>query len=161
MPLSPSPGSSRAPKRSCKRRPLPLSTSNVHEDLQGFIRASVHLTGVQALDEELSRQLLERLRSDPVGNVLPELIAEFRSIELGGGDIHGAITDRVMQSPTLGPLAKAITLLWYTSAFKAGNEWSFDTARQYFGALMWPAIGAHPPALSGGYFGYWRYPPEH
>jgi hypothetical protein len=30
----------------------------------------------------------------------------------------------------------------------------------YFGALLWPVIGAHPPGLSGGYFGHWRYLPD-
>ena len=30
----------------------------------------------------------------------------------------------------------------------------------YFDALMWSVIGAHPPGLSDGYYGHWRYPPD-
>jgi hypothetical protein len=36
----------------------------------------------------------------------------------------------------------------------------FGSPEQYFRGMMWSVIRAHPPALSGGYFGYWRYPPE-
>ena len=28
------------------------------------------------------------------------------------------------------------------------------------GTLVWDAIGAHPPTLSNGYYGHWKYPPE-
>ena len=34
------------------------------------------------------------------------------------------------------------------------------TAEDHFEALMWRVLQAHPPALSGGYFGHWHYPPE-
>lgn len=35
-----------------------------------------------------------------------------------------------------------------------------DEELDYFEAAVWRVIQAHPPALSGGYFGYWHYPPE-
>ena len=34
------------------------------------------------------------------------------------------------------------------------------TTEDHFEALMWRVIQAHPPALSGGYFGHWHYSPE-
>jgi hypothetical protein len=34
------------------------------------------------------------------------------------------------------------------------------SADQYYRALVWEAIGAHPPTLSNGYYGHWKYPPE-
>ena len=30
----------------------------------------------------------------------------------------------------------------------------------YFAGLFWRVIEAHPPGLSGGYFGHWTYPPD-
>lgn len=30
----------------------------------------------------------------------------------------------------------------------------------HFEALIWRVVQAHPPALSGGYYGHWHYPPE-
>ncbi|MFN0007223.1 MAG: hypothetical protein ACKVXR_04885 [Planctomycetota bacterium] len=128
--------------------------------LHDFLCLSRHLAGVDALDEELAAELMDRVIQEPAGIGLPRLLAEFRAIESVGGDVSAGIANRIMGSTELAPLAQQITLLWYTSGFEAGGQWRFGTPRQYFGALMWPIIGAHPPALSGGYFGYWKYPPE-
>lgn len=35
-----------------------------------------------------------------------------------------------------------------------------DTPENHFESLMWRAALAHSPALSGGYFGHWSYPPD-
>jgi hypothetical protein len=128
--------------------------------LPQFLELSRHLTGVEPLDEDLGAELLARVTGGPLGATLPGLLAEFEAVRAGGGDIVDGISRRIMGVEALAALAQQITLLWYTSAFEAGGGWQFGTPRQYFGALMWPIIGAHPPALSGGYFGYWKYPPE-
>jgi hypothetical protein len=67
-----------------------------------------------------------------------------------------------MGDTNLGPLAREIIVLWFTSAFfsEDGKTSTFDTPAQYFSALMWSAMHAHPPGLSGGYFGHWKYPPD-
>jgi hypothetical protein len=36
----------------------------------------------------------------------------------------------------------------------------YGTPEEYFSGLAWQIIGAHPPGLSGGYFGHWRYRPD-
>ena len=36
----------------------------------------------------------------------------------------------------------------------------YGTPEEYFSGLAWKIIGAHPPGLSGGYFGHWRYRPD-
>jgi len=128
--------------------------------LPQFLELSRHLTGVETLDEGLGAELLARVTSGPLGASLTGLLVEFQAIRAAGGDIAEGITRRIMGVEALAALAQQITLLWYTSAFEAAGGWQFGTPRQYFGALMWPIIGAHPPALSGGYFGYWKYPPE-
>ena len=42
----------------------------------------------------------------------------------------------------------------------AAGDWEMVSADQYYRALVWDAIGAHPPTLSNGYYGHWKYPPE-
>lgn len=128
--------------------------------LQTFHMLSRELTGVGELDEAMGAELFSRLASAPVGAALPSLLDEFRAILAGGGDVQTEIGRRIIANETLAPVAQQIILLWYTSAFLIENKWQFGTPRQYFSSLMWPIIGAHPPALSGGYFGYWKYPPE-
>lgn len=59
-------------------------------------------------------------------------------------------------------LLKEIILLWYTGF--PSNESLTKIAKVglegYFESLLWKVIRAHPPGLSGGYFGHWHYPPE-
>lgn len=129
-------------------------------DLPAFLALSRALTGVDELDPSLAGELLARIRAASEAARLPDLLARFGAILAGGGDPTAGIDAGIMAAAELAPLARQITLLWYTSAFESAGRWTFGTPRQYFGALLWPIIGAHPPALSGGYFGYWKYPPE-
>ena len=65
---------------------------------------------------------------------------------------------------------KGIVFLWYTSECLTWtsaknnildkNRENNPTEEEYYSALLWRAIRAHPPALSGGYYGYWKYEPE-
>jgi hypothetical protein len=67
---------------------------------------------------------------------------------------------------TVGAAGKELVHLWFVGApgpvpGPTGlNDQPYLTAETYFGALLWPVIGAHPPGLSGGYFGHWRYLPD-
>jgi len=55
---------------------------------------------------------------------------------------------------TTGAAGKELVHLWFVGAPGPvnNNDQAYLTAETYFGALLWPVIGAHPPGLSGGYF---------
>jgi hypothetical protein len=70
----------------------------------------------------------------------------------------------------LAGVARAITFFLYVGVLPdaEGQELSAESSTKliirepsdYFESLIWRVIQAHPPALSGGYFGHWFYPPE-
>lgn len=151
--------------------------------LEDFIALSSILIGTRNPDRELAQEYLDRLLAVPVGGDpmlkrVEALLNIFREIRDGGGDLEEGVRQRIINNDAVSPIARQIIYLWYTSAFlvrsvKPDTAVNLDTGRpdtsttlqfgtpeQYFRGLMWSVIRAHPPALSGGYFGYWRYPPE-
>jgi hypothetical protein len=60
---------------------------------------------------------------------------------------------------SLRELAKTIIVLWYTGDLLNTRETDMP-AEHYFSGQIWSVARAHPPALSGGYFGHWTYPPD-
>lgn len=151
--------------------------------LDDFLELSSVLTNEQGLDRGLAEKYLERLLKAPVEGEamrdrLEALLNVFREIRAGGGDIVEGVRARIINNAALSPLARQIIFLWYTSAFlvrskkpdsianletgrpDSSTTLQFGSPEQYFRGMMWSVIRAHPPALSGGYFGYWKYPPE-
>ena len=128
--------------------------------LAGFVALSRYLTGAD-IASDLAAAYLARVKAERFGTRIEPLIALFRSLERSSTDLESDVRSQIIQSSEHGPLAQQVMLLWYTSAFEDSSQWKFGTPDQHFRALIWPVIGAHPPALSGGYFGYWKYPPEH
>ena len=149
--------------------------------LDDFIALSSVLIGEQNLNRELAQKYLDRLLAvsvvgDPMPKRVEALLNAFR--EISKGDLEEGVRQQIMNNDTLSPLARQIIYLWYTSAFlvrsvkpdmpvnletgrpDTSTTLQFGSAEEYFRGLIWSAIRAHPPALSGGYFGYWRYPPE-
>jgi hypothetical protein len=120
-----------------------------------FLGLSEALTGRSLLNRDLADAYLERVRASPDGANLDKLLAEYESILKAGGDIHAAITTRIMGRDELRKVATVILLLWYFGDYGVGGP-----AEHYFQGLFWTIISAHPPALSGGYFGHWMYPPD-
>lgn len=127
-----------------------------------FLRVSHGLTGCGELSATLSDSYFARLTStESERRELSELLATF-------GDLvqHGASDGEAAAKLTGGStatLVRRILVLWYTGAvLDANDKLNYDERdpTPWFAALMWRAMGAHPPGLSGGYFGYWRYPPE-
>jgi hypothetical protein len=137
-----------------------------------FDRLSRVLTGAQRLARDLVQLHLERLRGDPdAAQKLDMLLETFAGRAENPAFNEERFREEIAPDPILGPLVRRIVVLWLTGALPKVDwvamlklEQSLDyqegNPRPYFGALLWPAIGAHPPGLSGGYFGYWRYPPE-
>jgi len=124
----------------------------------------LHLSRVlaaQELDVHLAEQYLERVR-DAAGADLDTLLDRFQARVKAGDDPVKIVKDRLLPDPKLGPLAKTILLLWYIGGIQnpGSGDWEMTSADHYYRALVWTAIGAHPPTLSNGYFGHWKYPPE-
>ncbi len=151
--------------------------------LDDFIALSSVLIGERKPDRELAQEYLDRLLAapvagDPMLKRVQVLLNKFREIRDGGGDIDEGVRQRIINDDALSPVARQIIYLWYTSAFlvrsvkpdmmvnletgrpDTSTTLQFGSPEQYFRGLIWSVIRAHPPALSGGYFGYWRYPPE-
>jgi hypothetical protein len=132
-----------------------------------FLALSRILTGVDNLDADLGRQYLDRLNSSPFNPSLSQILKRFQ--ELGGEtDLVGQVKKKIVADDSLRPTVCQIILLWYTSTVQdnlgmqppAAPVMRFGTQEEYFSGMAWTIIGAHPPGLSGGYFGHWRYRPD-
>lgn len=151
--------------------------------LDDFLALSSFLINEPNLDRGLAAQYLERLLEAPVegdqmDHRIETLLSTFREIRAKGGDIEEGIQKRILEDDAISPIARQIIFVWYTSALLIGSKkpegavnleigrpdgsttLQFGSPEQYFRGLLWSVIHAHPPALSGGYFGYWKYPPE-
>ena len=137
--------------------------------IQTFIELSETLTGHGNLarkrdgDKSLAESYYILIESAFHGQRLSKLLSTFGSLKGEGNSRLKEIDERIMRDEELGEIAREIVMLWYMSGFRPPNE-TRDTApqtpEQYFQGLFWPTIRAHPLGLSGGYFGYWKYPPE-
>jgi len=133
-----------------------------------FMELSRVLTGVENLDEEIGRQYLDRLTSSPFQPRLHEILEQFRGLKKGERLVEQVKT-KIVEVDSLRPTVCQIILLWYTSTVQDNLEmqppapspsFRYGTPEEYFSGLAWQIIGAHPPGLSGGYFGHWRYRPD-
>lgn len=132
-----------------------------------FLALSRILTGVDNLDADLGRQYLDRLNSSPFNPLLSQILKQFHKLK-GEPDIVGQVKKQIVADDSLRPTVCQIILLWYTSTVQdnlgmqppAAPVMRFGTQEEYFSGLAWTIIGAHPPGLSGGYFGHWRYAPD-
>ena len=130
-------------------------------DVKSFVKLSCDLTGHEQLDEDLATEYYDRI-AKRFDSRFSKLLAEYAE----NGDVAN-----IMSDSQFSEVAKEITMLWYMSGFRIpkgqdddGNpkfeELPPETPEQYFRGLFWPTVRAHPLGLSGGYFGYWKYPPE-
>jgi hypothetical protein len=115
----------------------------------------------QKVDVHLGEQYFEKVRQSD-GATLDKLLDRFEERLNAGDDTATIVKDELFPDPTLGPLARTVLLLWYIGGIQnpGSGDWELTAAEHYYRALVWEAIGAHPPTLSNGYFGHWKYPPE-
>ncbi len=125
-----------------------------------FYRLSQVLTGEPEIDPGLAQGLMERLRVEPEGVQLDRLLEVFNEILTSGTDVEEQISTRIMADSSLRPLAISLVLLWYLGEVSSANPDNPPTEEQYFESVLWRIVRAHPPGLSGGYFGHWTYPPD-
>jgi hypothetical protein len=129
--------------------------------LDDFLALSYILTDETSLNPQLAHEYLRRaVEQDALG--IEAVLNRFREIRDSAGDMQQGVRDRLISDAALGPVAQRILLLWYTSGWLDADNKTLmlGTSDQYFSSLLWPAIRAHVPGLSGGYFGHWSYPPE-
>jgi hypothetical protein len=120
----------------------------------GAQRFCCALSGVDGVSERFADAAVDRSRRRFGDDVVDRLLRAFAD----GG------VDAVRRHPQVGA-ARALTYFLYTgllpdeSGRPVPDQTELDEA-DYFEAVMWRAIQAHPRGLSGGYYGHWHYPPE-
>ena len=147
--------------------PESLSPSPPTSVFADFLALSRILTGVDNLDADLGRQYLDRLNSSPFNLFLDQILKRFRELK-HKPDVADEVKKQIVAIDSLRPTVCQIVLLWYTSTVQdnlgmeppAAPVMRFGSQEEYFSGLLWTIIGAHPPGLSGGYFGHWRYRPD-
>jgi hypothetical protein len=120
-----------------------------------FWRLSMVLTGHPELARTLSDEYFD-IVAGRVGTAAIEGLLE--AADGGQKDLTELITGH-----DHGPIAQTVIRLWFTGIFvppDGTSPMSVQKPEHHFEALLWSDIGAHPPGLSGGYFGYWAYPAE-
>ena len=139
------------------------------EDKIVFYRVSQWLTGFQDLSEQMADKYLNLLKNKAgYKDYLPELMLHPATRCNNADAVLKLIRDATHSD--LSKLVRGIVFLWYTGELIPWDELdlidvekqqrSIDDPTDYYGALLWKAIRAHPPGLSGGYHGYWKYEPE-
>ena len=141
--------------------PAGTTPSSDDEALRLFGHLSCILTGDVALPEGAVRRHLRTLRDSGHAADLTQVLQRFHAVLESHGNIVDGVGRGLVDDVALGPFVKNILLLWFTGQLPSTTA-AAPTASQddYFEALMWSAIGAHPPGLSDAYFGHWRYPPD-
>jgi hypothetical protein len=134
------------------------------KELNKFYEISIELTGFDKLPPNLIEAYFDKLiKTDGYSENLSKLIDELL--------IHDTLLEELIKANKVyQELAKGLVFLWYTSElinWQTLGETKSDklsktegTQEEYYEGLIWKAIRAHPPGLSGGYFGHWKYEPE-
>lgn len=129
-------------------------------NIENFLHISSFLTGFSTLSLLLAEEYLRRLEQFPEFSELPKLITIFNEKCRNSKSKEALVRKHIMEDEKLRGLVKVIILLWYTGEIHSTKDKEGGHPEHYFQGLLWSAVHAHPPGLSGGYFGYWMYPPE-
>lgn len=125
---------------------------------------------------ESRRELLSELAGVDVHS-LRQIDAAFEGLRRvqPESSVDGLITvfqegglNRILADENLASMARHLIYWLYTGTvpehmpedLDAPVEGHIMTSEDYFESLVWSVVKAHPLALSGGYYGYWHYPPE-
>jgi hypothetical protein len=140
--------------------------------LDEFMALSRVLTGVENLDRNLGKMYLDRLVSSRFQPDLAEILERFRGLKKGDKLVE-QVKVKIVEVDELNPTVCQIVLLWFTATMQDNMgvvpqpsaplpqpAFRYGPPEEYFSGMAWKIIGAHPPGLSGGYFGHWRYRPE-
>jgi hypothetical protein len=134
--------------------------ATLQKQFETFLRLSEALTAETTLAVDLADAYFKRAGAD-LGAGFSALLDRFAAATAGGANPVDVIRTQILPDEKLGPAARTVLLLWYIGGIQnAAGDWEMQSADQYYRALVWEAVGAHPPTLSNGYFGHWKYPTE-
>jgi len=130
---------------------------------ENFRDLSVCLTGVKTLPQAQCESFFERLRK--AKGYCDSLVSVFSEYQKHGSDFNPKT--HLEQADQL-KCCRGIVFLWYTSELIAFTDLTSELAKireggaeeEYYASLVWKVIRAHPPGLTGGYYGHWKYEPE-
>ena len=120
-----------------------------------FHRFSCALTGESGLDERLSGELEQRIKSQ-FPEALADLLAAF-SAPSTPADPDKAVPAALGDSEDRHRVAREILRVWYTGQFETLYE-GFDAPRtpeQWEQGLLWRVIKAPAPGFSKNPYGVW------
>lgn len=107
------------------------------------------MSGFSDLSPRFANAAIGRIRLEYGDDMVQALLHQFAN----------AGADGIAADLTLQPPLRQLLLFLYTGFTQAMGDDS-GVPENHFESLMWRAALAHPPGLSGGYFGHWHYPPE-
>jgi len=130
-----------------------------------FFHLSVQLCGVENLSPRLSDVYYETFNSDPSSTVILKILLDKyqKILNSNGHNIIQRIQKEILDDNKLKDLVRNIIKLWYLgycSGIATLTELKGGGFYFHYEALIWKVAHAHPPGLSGGYYGYWKYKPE-
>lgn len=140
-----------------------VASASEVKPLELFRALSARLVGQAQVPVEFAAEYLDRIRAlgSEADTTLGVLLAAFGEIVAAGGDVDAAIRERIFGEARLRQTARRIIILWYLGELVDESDKAIaGPPAHHFRGLMWEIIHAHPLGLSGGYFGYWKYPPE-
>jgi len=118
-----------------------------HDDLL-VLRLCRSLSGFDDVSERFAHAAIDDLMGRSGADTVDAMLRRF---EAGGA--AAVATDAELRAPM-----QALLTFLYTGF--GVDRMPADTPENHYESLMWRAALAHPPALSGGYFGHWSYPPD-
>jgi hypothetical protein len=143
------------------RGAVPPTARPAPSDDAAFLALSQRLTGVASLGPHIAARHLQTLRASVGDAAVTAWLQRYRESQDDDG-MQGADVSALMdRDAEFAALARTVLKFWYTGlAPSTGADPTFAHPEDYFDALMWSAVGAHPPASSDGYYGHWRLPPD-
>jgi hypothetical protein len=143
---------------------------------QLFVDMSAALTGFSSLQLHGTGMVTGYL--DEVDAILPAalvdgLLAAFPRPGDTADKVEPGAVDTLLEHPSWGPPAQAITILWYCGKWtQLPDAWRLEhgaaardsdhivSAAAYQAGLQWVAAGAHPVGARQQGFGSWSFPVE-
>ena len=127
-----------------------------------FVEISRLVTGFSDIGQPLAREYSDVMTSTSSWKTELDALSLAVDDALATSNPEAALKEAAAQAPAVKAAARRLIHLWYAGRLPAENnvDAKFTSEAAYFGGLIWRAARAHPPGLSGGYVGHWRYAPD-
>jgi hypothetical protein len=139
---------------------------------QSFIELSAALTGfspVMLHGTGMAPAYLRRIESIVPSGLLQRLFDTFSDVD---GNSASCDLEAILDDEDLGPVARAITVLWYCGAWTglpdawrarngvaSSDSTGVVSSAAYQAGLQWAVVGAHPAGARQQGFGAWSTEP--